>query len=108
MKLPVAGIIQFTCLLACAGGLYGLKTIADGKGDEMASLERQIRQDRAAIHKLEADIAFLSQSGRIEAAAAGIGLAPVAPGQIATLAELDQIAPLPANPAGAAPVTGAR
>jgi hypothetical protein len=92
MKFRFAGILQFVCLIGIAGGLYGLKTVADGKREALDSLEARIAEDRRAIRMLEADIAYFSQPQRLEAAAQDLGLAAPEAARIVTVADLDQIA----------------
>ncbi|MCU0883061.1 MAG: hypothetical protein MUF14_10390 [Hyphomonadaceae bacterium] len=93
MKFRFAGILQFVCLIGIAGGLYGLKTVADGKRDALESLEAQIAEDRRAIRMLEADLAYFSQPQRLEAAAQGLELSAPDAARIVTVAELDRVAP---------------
>lgn len=104
MKLKLAGIAQFACLLALAAGIYALKSQADAKGDALRKLESQINSDRAAIRMLEAEIAYHAQFSRVEAAATTMQLVPVAASQIAQVSDIERLAPLVAPAGGSAPV----
>jgi hypothetical protein len=104
MQLKLAGIAQFSCLLALAAGIYALKSQADAKGDALRKLESQINSDRAAIRMLEAEIAYHAQFNRVEAAATTMQLVPVAASQIAQVSDIERLAPLVAPAGESAPV----
>lgn len=92
-----AGLVGFAVLL------YVAKTQAEEMRGEVARLERDLAETRQSVRVLEAEAVYLERFERIGAAATGgLGLEPVAPARIISLAELDAVAPLPAaSPAGA-------
>jgi hypothetical protein len=79
-------------LLALMFGLYLAKNQATATGDAVEALRIQVAQDRQAIAMLRAELAFLEDPRRIEAAASGaLGLAPIATDKRITLAELPAV-----------------
>ena len=60
-------------------GVYLAKTIAGGERAKIASVERQIGEERARIRLLQAEVSHLEQPARIERLSETyLGLAPVA------------------------------
>jgi hypothetical protein len=91
-------------LLGLVLGLYLVKNEATATGEAVEALRAQVAEDRQAIAMLRAELAFLEDPRRIEAAAAGaLGLAPIATDKRITLAELpaalDAMSPPAAAPA---------
>jgi hypothetical protein len=95
-------VLGFFGLMAFAAMLYWAKAEAQGVREEVRRLEREVAVERTKVRVLEAETALLERPDRLEAAARdGLGLVPIEPRRIATLADLDAIAPLPAPPAPA-------
>lgn len=90
-------------------GLFLLKYQVQSLEADLADVERQARADRETIHVLKAEWAYLSDPARIRRLAEShLGMVPLAPGMIRTLAELPRPAgeamPLPmARPSVLAP-----
>lgn len=81
--------------LVVGTGLFMLKYEVQSLEDQLTSLNRQIRSDRAAVHVLEAEWSYLNDPARLrELAERHLGLAPFAPGQVGTIAQLP-LRPLP-------------
>ncbi|SDG45028.1 cell division protein FtsL [Roseospirillum parvum] len=81
-------------------GLFLLKYQVQSLEDDLAAAERQAAADRQAIHVLNAEWAYLSDPSRIQRLAESrLGMVPLAPGMIRTLAELPrpagEVMPLP-------------
>jgi hypothetical protein len=74
-------------------GVYLAKTIAGGERAEIASVERQIGDEKARIRLLQAEVSHLEQPARIERLSETyLHLAPVPLKREANLADLQQVA----------------
>lgn len=91
--------------LVCAGllvvlvfGVYLAKTMAGRERTEIAKVERQIREERARIRLLQAEVAHLEEPARLEKlSTAYLGLAPVSIKRDVNAAGLADIARTAAN-----------
>ena len=73
VDLVAAGLLVVLVL-----GVYLAKTMAGRERAEIAKVERQIREERARIRLLQAEVAHLEEPARLEKlSAAYLGLAPV-------------------------------
>ena len=71
-------LIALSLLTVLILGVYLAKTIAGGERAKIASVERQIGEERARIRLLQAEVSHLEQPARIERLSeAYLGLAPV-------------------------------
>ena len=89
-------------------GVYLAKTIAGGERTKIASVERQIGEEKARIRLLQAEVSHLEQPARIERLSETyLGLAPVAFKREADIDALPDLArhplTLPARPVEATP-----
>ena len=72
-------LIAVGVLTALILGVYLAKTVAGGERAKIASVERQIGEERARIRLLQAEVSHLEQPARIERLSETyLGLAPVA------------------------------
>ena len=80
-------------------GVYLAKTMAGGERAKIATVERQIGEERARVRLLQAEVSHLEQPARIERLSETyLGLAPVSERRVADLDALPDLArkPLPA------------
>lgn len=97
MNLPSMRILGFLALPVAAFGLYWAKVEAQTARDLAIELERAVEVERRAVRALEADLTWLERPDVLERAAReGAGLVPLSAERIATLGDLDRVAPLPA------------
>ena len=74
-------------------GVYLAKTMAGRERSEIAHVERQIRQQKARIRLLQAEVAHLEQPARIESlSTAHLGMAPLQAKHETTIDKLSEIA----------------
>lgn len=88
-------IIGLVLVAAMIFSVYLAKAAAANESAEIASLERQIRQNGQRVRLLRAEVARLEQPGRLEALSRMAGLAPVDVHRQATEASLPELAPIP-------------
>ncbi|CAN7386555.1 cell division protein FtsL [Brevundimonas sp. LjRoot202] len=88
-------IIGLVLVAAMIFSVYLAKAAAANESAEIASLERQIRQNGQRVRLLRAEVARLEQPGRLEALSRIAGLAPVDVHRQATVTSLPELAPLP-------------
>ena len=80
-------------------GVYLAKTIAGGERARIATVERQIGEEKARIRLLQAEVSHLEQPARIERLSETyLGLAPVAFKREADLDALPELARKPLAP----------
>jgi len=80
-------------------GVYLAKTIAGGERAKIATVERQIADEKARVRLLQAEVSHLEQPARIERLSETyLGLAPVSERRVADIDSLPDLArkPLPA------------
>jgi cell division protein FtsL len=91
VDLVAAGLL--VCLIL---GVYLAKTIAGGERSKIATVERQIGEEKARIRLLQAEVSHLEQPARIERLSETyLGLAPVAEKREAELDALPDLATRP-------------
>ncbi|GAA0599042.1 cell division protein FtsL [Caenispirillum bisanense] len=87
--IRAAAVVWSVLAIAVGVGLFMLKYEVQGLEDELSRLNREIRADRAAVHVLEAEWSYLNDPARLrELATRHLGLAPLAPDQVSTVAQL--------------------
>lgn len=103
-----ATLLWGVLVLAVGTGLFMLKHEVQELEDKLTRLNHEIRSDRAAVHVLEAEWSYLNDPARLrDLAERHLGLAPFAPAQVNTLAQLPLRPPPPPRPEGeAAPPPG--
>lgn len=103
--LKPSDMILVAVMLSAAAWTYGTKHKAEQKAEEVARLEREVRQESETIKLLEADWSLLNQPYRLQALVDRHGdelkLAPVEPWQVVGP---DQ---LPVRPVSIVPFDGA-
>jgi cell division protein FtsL len=86
-------VVAFGLLIALVLSVYLAKTIAGRERAEIATVERQIDEERARIRLLQAETAHLEQPARIEhLSSAYLGMAPVTAKQEARPEDLPLVA----------------
>jgi len=91
VDLVAAGLL--VCLIL---GVYLAKTIAGGERAKIATVERQIGEEKARIRLLQAEVSHLEQPARIERLSETyLGLAPVGEKREADLDALPELAKKP-------------
>ena len=88
-------IIGLVLVAAMIFSVYLAKAAAANESAEIASLERQIRQNGQRVRLLRAEVARLEQPGRLEALSRVAGLAPVDVHRQAAVTSLPELAPVP-------------
>ena len=88
-------IIGLALVAAMIFSVYLAKAAAASESAEIASLERQIRQNGQRVRLLRAEVARLERPGRLEALSRMAGLEPVDVHRRATVAALPELAPVP-------------
>lgn len=106
MTLSRSTVLGFAGLLALAAGLYLAKTEAERVRERVAGLQEQLVEERKALRIAEAELVWRAAPARIEAAARTLGLEPVVPGQVITVADLSR-APVAAAALAGDPVAAA-
>src|SRR6201991_1496020 len=80
-------------LVAVILGVYLAKTMAGSERADIATVERQIKGEKARIRLLQAEVAHLEQPGRIERLSETyLHLAPVSEKRVAQFSDLPQLA----------------
>lgn len=100
----VVELVGVGVLLSLVLGVYMAKTFAGRERAEIASVERQIEDEKIRIRLLQAEVAHLEQPRRIEGLAASLNLEPIAPERETSEEALIDVARHGASPA-AAPVS---
>ena len=88
-------IIGLALVAAMIFSVYLAKAAAASESAEIASLERQIRQNGQRVRLLRAEVARLERPGRLEALSRMAGLEPVDVHRRTTVASLPELAPIP-------------
>ena len=73
----VVEVVGMGVLLTLVTGVYLAKTVAGRERNEIASIMREIEDEKARKRLLEAEVAHLEQPRRIEALAVAMGLQPI-------------------------------
>lgn len=82
-------------ILLAIVSLYWAKTSADKMRNNVKHLQKDIAEERAKISEIEAQITYFTAYGRIEdVAKSKLGMVPINGPNVATLDELDEIAPI--------------
>jgi hypothetical protein len=98
MTLTRTHLFGFVGLVALAFALYWAKAEAQAVREKVLVLQDEVDRERRAVRTLEAELTWMERPDRLEAAASGkLGLVPITANRIATLDEIDQIAPLRAS-----------
>lgn len=96
-------VAGFAGLMVFAAALYWAKSEAQAVRESADALQHQVNEQRAAVRVLEAEATYQERLDRLEGAARGqLKLEPVPARAMATLADLDMIAPLPGAASGPA------
>lgn len=106
MTLSRSTVLGFAGLLALAAGLYLAKTEAERVRERVGDLQVQLVEERKALRIAEAELVWRGAPARIETAARTLGLEPVVPGQVITVADLSR-APVAAAALAGDPVAAA-
>lgn len=106
MTLSRSTVLGFAGLLALAAGLYLAKTEAERVRERVGDLQVQLVEERKALRIAEAELVWRAAPARIETAARTLGLEPVVPGQVITVADLSR-APVAAAALAGDPVAAA-
>ncbi len=87
-------VSMLTLTLMICFGLYRVTHAAQERRDELASVEREIQDEKRAINVLKAEFSLLSQPSKLEAMAdRHLHLQPVSAQQIAYVSDLPMRAP---------------
>lgn len=97
----VVELVGVGILLTLVLGVYMAKAFAGRERAEIASVERQIEEERIKVRLLKAEVAHLEQPRRIEALAEGMQLAPIAPERETSEDALIDVARKPITPKAA-------
>lgn len=105
----VVDIVGVGVLLTLVLGVYMAKAFAGRERAEIASVERQIEEERIKVRLLQAEVAHLEQPRRIESLAQAAQLAPISPERETSEDALIDVArkPVPASKLPAPPVAAA-
>jgi hypothetical protein len=99
MTLTRTHLFGFVGLVALAFALYWAKAEAQAVREKVLVLQDEVDTERRAVRTLEAELAWVERPDRLEAAATRrLGLVPMTADRIATLDDIDQIAPLRVAP----------
>jgi hypothetical protein len=99
MTLTRTHLFGFVGLVALAFALYWAKAEAQAVREKVLVLQEEVDTERRAVRTLEAELTWVERPDRLEAAATRkLGLVPVTADRIATLDDIDQIAPLRVAP----------
>jgi hypothetical protein len=99
MTLTRTHLFGFVGLVALAFALYWAKAEAQAVREKVLVLQDEVDTERRAVRTLEAELTWVERPDRLEAAATRrLGLVPVTADRIATLDDIDQIAPLRVAP----------
>jgi cell division protein FtsL len=95
MTLTRAHLFGFVGLVALAFALYWAKAEAQAVREQVIQLQDDVEAQRRQVRTLEAELAFIERPDRLEeAATAQLNLVPISADRIATLDQLDRVAPL--------------
>ena len=95
MTLTRAHLFGFVGLVALAFALYWAKAEAQAVREQVIQLQGDVEAQRRQVRTLEAELAFIERPDRLEeAATAQLNLVPITADRIATLDQLDRVAPL--------------
>lgn len=95
MTLTRTHLFGFVGLVVLAFALYWAKAEAQAVREKVLVLQDEVDRERRAVRTLEAELTWVERPDRLEAAASRkLGLVPMTADRIATLGEIDQIAPL--------------
>jgi len=95
MTLTRTHLFGFVGLVALAFALYWAKAEAQAVREKVLALQEEVDTERRAVRTLEAELTWVERPDRLEAAASRkLGLVPLTAERIATLDDIDQIAPL--------------
>jgi hypothetical protein len=95
MTLTRTHLFGFVGLVALALALYWAKAEAQAVREKVLVLQEEVDTERRAVRTLEAELAWVERPDRLETAATRkMGLVPVTAERIATVEDIDQIAPL--------------
>lgn len=99
MTLTRAHLFGFVGLVALAFALYWAKAEAQAVREKVLVLQDEVDTERRAVRTLEAELTWVERPDRLETAASRkLGLVPMTADRIATLDDIDQIAPLRVAP----------
>ncbi len=99
----VVDLVGVGVLLVLVLGVYMAKAFAGRERAEIASVERQIEEERVQVRLLQAEVAHLEQPRRIESLAQAAQLAPIAADRETSEDALIDVARRPAKPSKTAP-----
>jgi cell division protein FtsL len=89
----IANLVCGMMLLTTVLGVYLAKTTGGDQRSRIASVERQISDERDHIKLLRAEVAYLGRPDRLQTLAEGqLGLAPIAGSRRVSLDELARLA----------------
>ncbi len=95
MTLTRTHLFGFVGLVALAFALYWAKAEAQAVREKVLALQEEVDTERRAVRTLEAELTWVERPDRLEAAASRkLGLVPLTADRIATVDDIDQIAPL--------------
>ncbi|AYV44835.1 cell division protein [Caulobacter flavus] len=102
----VVDIVGVGVLLTLVLGVYMAKAFAGRERAEIASVERQIEEERIKVRLLQAEVAHLEQPRRIESLAQAAQLAPISPDRETSEDALIDVArkPVPPSKSPAPPI----
>jgi hypothetical protein len=99
MTLTRTHLFGFVGLVALAFALYWAKAEAQAVREKVLVLQDEVDIERRAVRTLEAELTWVERPDRLEAAATRkLGLVPMTADRIATIDDIDQIAPLRVAP----------
>ncbi|PXA78918.1 cell division protein [Caulobacter sp. D4A] len=98
----VVDLVGVGVLLVLVLGVYMAKAFAGRERAEIASVERQIEEERVQVRLLQAEVAHLEQPRRIESLAQAAQLAPIAADRETSEDALIDVARRPAKPSKSA------
>ena len=92
----VVNLVGLGLLVTMVLGVYLAKTFALRERNQIAEVELEIRQEKARIRLLQAEVAHLEQPRRLERlAVVRLGMAPVKASQEISLGQLQGLKPAP-------------
>ena len=95
MTLTRTHLFGFVGLVALAFVLYWAKAEAQAVREKVLVLQEEVDTEQRAVRTLEAELTWVERPDRLEAAATRrLGLVPMTADRMATVDEIDQIAPL--------------
>ncbi len=99
MTLTRTHLFGFVGLVALAFALYWAKAEAQAVREKVLVLQDEVDTERRAVRTLEAELTWVERPDRLEAAATRrLGLVPMTADRIATVDDIDQVAPLRVAP----------